>query len=403
MQSNKVTFENDDGDTLSGIIDRPGAEPRAFALFAHCFTCSKNLKAARQLSQALCNAGIAVLRFDFTGLGQSEGEFADTNFSSNVGDLLAAAAFLRSEYGAASLLVGHSLGGTAVLRAAAELSSVTAVVTIGAPAEPSHVRHLLAGSESDLEADGEAEVDLGGRRFRMRKQFLDDLEKHDLPESIGELRKAFLFVHAPLDEIVGIDNASKLFAAAKHPKSFLSLDDADHLLANERDSRYAGRVIAAWASRYIDGDDELPALDAGGDETVARTGAEGFRTELSAAGHRLVADEPASVGGTGAGPTPYDLLAAALAACTTMTLRMYADRKKLDLESVTARVSHGKVHAKDCEDCESADGKVDEFRRTLELEGDLSDDERDRLVEIADKCPVHRTLHSEIKIRTKRG
>lgn len=403
MQSSKVTFENEDGDTLSGIIDQPGGAPRAWALFAHCFTCSKNLKAARQVSQALCDAGIAVLRFDFTGLGQSEGEFASTNFSSNIGDLLAAAAFLSARYEAPSLLVGHSLGGTAVLGAAAGLSSATAVVTIGAPAEPAHVRHLLGDREADLEDQGEADVDLGGRRFRMRRQFLDDLENHDLPESVGELRKALLILHAPLDDIVGIDNASKLFAAARHPKSFVSLDDADHLLANERDSHYAGRVISAWASRYIDAPEHGRAPDGNRDEVVARTGAVGYRTDVLAAGHRLVADEPASVGGTNEGPSPYDLLSAALAACTTMTLRMYADRKKLDLRSITARVSHNKIHAKDCEDCESTEGRIDRFRRTLELDGDLSGSELERLVEIADKCPVHRTLHGEVKIETSRG
>ncbi len=400
MQSNRVTFENDDGDTLSGIVDRPHGGPRAWALFAHCFTCSKNLKAARRISEALCEAGIAVLRFDFTGLGQSEGEFADTNFSSNVEDLLAAAAFLESEYGAPSLLIGHSLGGTAVAQSAAALSSVAAVATIGAPASPSHVRRLLGDSETDLEKDGEAEVDLGGRRFRMRRQFLDDLEKHDLPGSLDELDKALLILHAPLDRIVDIENATELFVAAKHPKSFISLDDADHLLADERDSRYAGRVIAAWASRYVGSGDELPALDGDEDEIVARTGSAGFRTDLLAAGHRLVADEPASAGGRNEGPSPYDLLGAALAACTTMTLRMYADRKELDLGSVTARVRHGKIHAKDCEDCESGDGRIDEFHRRLEFEGALTDKERERLVEIADKCPVHRTLHGEVKVRT---
>lgn len=402
MRTRNVAFPNRDGQQLSGLLDLPDSTPAAYALFAHCFTCSKNLKAASNIAQALTDAGLAVLRFDFTGLGQSEGEFAETSFSSNVDDLLAAVDFLDGEFQAPQILIGHSLGGTAVLQAAARVPSAVAVATLGSPAEPAHVSHLLAGSERQLREQGEAEVQLGGRPFRIKKQFLDDLESHDLRSAVGRLRRALLIMHAPLDNIVEIDNASALFAAAKHPKSFVSLDDADHLLSDARDSRYAGQVLAAWASRFLPeeaGDD----LVAGDGEVVSRTWGDGFRTELRAGDHRLVADEPKSVGGTDLGPTPYDLLSAALAACTSMTLKMYAAHKKLELTSATVRVQHDKVHAEDCEDCETDSGKIDEFRRTIELVGNLDDAQRERMLEIADRCPVHRTLHGEIKVRSKLG
>lgn len=400
MQNQKVVFENHRGQSLSGVLDLPAAAPLGYALFAHCFTCSKNLKAASNIARALTGAGIAVLRFDFTGLGQSEGEFADTNFSSNVDDLLAAVDYLDREHAAPAILIGHSLGGTAVLQAAAKVDSAVAVVTIGSPSEPAHVAGMFSDSEDTLRERGEATVNLGGRPFLMKQQFLDDLEKQDLGSSIGSLRKALLIMHAPLDDVVEIDNASALFVAAKHPKSFVSLDTADHLLSREADSQYAGRVLAAWASRYLPASaaPEAPSADDG--EVAATTHADGFRTETRVTGHRIVADEPRSVGGTGLGPTPYDLLSAALATCTSMTLRMYANHKKLDFESATVRVAHDKIHARDCEDCESGAGKIDEFRRTISLEGNLTDAERTRMLEIADRCPVHLTLHGETKVRT---
>ncbi|MBT8447152.1 MAG: bifunctional alpha/beta hydrolase/OsmC family protein [Gammaproteobacteria bacterium] len=402
MQNKKVRFANDQGHTLSGLMALPEAAPKACALFAHCFTCSKDLKAANNIARALAGAGIAVLRFDFTGLGQSEGDFADTNFSSNVSDLLAAVRFLEENYRAPEILLGHSLGGTAVLQAAAEVPSAVAVATIGSPADPGHVRHLFGNAEEALRDEGVAEVHLGGRPFTIKQQFVDDLEHHGLPAGVKSLRKALLIMHAPLDDIVEIDNASALFANALHPKSFVSLDNADHLLTREEDSLYAGRVLAAWASRYLDADsaatDERP--DTGPYETAARTRIGGFRTDVVAGGHDLVADEPASVGGSDAGPSPYDLLAAALAACTSMTLKMYAAHKKIDLESATVRVRHGKVHARDCEDCETAEGRIDQFERELLLEGNLTDAQRQRMLEIADRCPVHRTLHGEVKVRT---
>lgn len=401
MQSQKITFDNMSGEKLSGLLDMPSATPRAFALFAHCFTCSKNIKAAANISRSLTAAGIAVLRFDFTGLGQSEGEFADSNFSSNVADLLAAAHYLETEHLPPAILVGHSLGGTAMLQAATELPSAVAVATIGSPAEPAHVRHLFDNHAGELEARGEADVRLGGRPFRIKRQFLEDLERHDLPRTIPGLKKALLVMHAPLDDIVEIDNASQLFIAAKHPKSFVSLDNADHLLSRDTDSRYAGQVLAAWAARYLPQTDAAPLLQGNSDDVVARTFIDAFRTDVLAAGHALVADEPLAVGGGNLGPTPYDLLSAALATCTTMTLKMYATHKKLNLASVSARVWHGKVHAEDCSDCESTSSKIDEFQRELSFDGELTEAERERLLEIADKCPVHRTLHGEIKVRTR--
>jgi putative redox protein len=400
MQNLRVDFDNEAGERLSGILDLPAATVQAYALFAHCFTCSKNLKAATNISRALTDAGIAVLRFDFTGLGQSEGEFSDTNFSSNVSDLLAAVAFLDTNYAAPAILLGHSLGGTAVLQAAENIPSAVAVATIGSPSEPSHVARMFASARDDLDEKGFAEVSLGGRPFTVRQQFLEDLQLHDLPQTIGALRKALLIMHAPLDDVVEVDNAGALFAAAKHPKSFVSLDKADHLLSHSEDSLYAGRVLAAWASRYLPVAEDTAALVAGTGEVVARSYIDSFRTDVRAGKHHLVADEPTSVGGTDQGPTPYDLLAAALATCTTMTLKMYASFKKLGLRSTTVRVSHDKIHAEDCADCESTTGKIDEFRRELSFDGELSEKEIARLLEIADRCPVHKTLHGEIKVRT---
>lgn len=401
MQSKNVSFENSAGEKLAGILDLPVATPRAYAVFAHCFTCSKNLRAASNISRALTHAGFAVLRFDFTGLGQSEGDFADSNFSSNVDDLVVAAQFLEEYYEAPALLLGHSLGGTAVLQAAHDIPSAGAVATIGAPADAAHVAHLLAAAKNDLQQNGIAEVDLGGRPFTIKQQFLDDICKQPMPESLGKLRKAIMILHAPLDDTVELENASKLFGAAKHPKSFVSLDKADHLLSRGEDSRYAGEVIGSWAVRY------LPAIEDKSIESVpegsvlARTEIDGFRTTIQAGPHHLIADEPVSVGGTNSGPSPYGLLSAALASCTTMTIKMYASFKKLDLQSVSVQVTHDKVHAKDCEDCEAESGKIDTFYRELRFDGNLTDEQRQRLLEIADRCPVHKTLHGEVKVRTK--
>ncbi len=398
--STRVTFSNKQGEELVGdLVPAAGGAPRATCLFAHCFTCSRNIKAARNIAAALAGAGFAVLRFDFTGLGQSKGEFADTNFSHNVDDLVAAADFLRGRGQAPALIVGHSLGGTAALLAADRIPEARAVATLGSPADPAHVRHLVAAAEEEISAAGAATVKLAGRPFTIKKQFLEDLLEHDMAPVVRGLRRALLVMHSPVDETVEVDNAAQLFGMALHPKSFVSLDDADHLLSRDADSLYAGSVLAAWAARYLP---EAQPAGAGADNdgraVVADTAAGGFFTEIDAAGHALLADEPASYGGSDRGPTPYDLLAAGLAACTSMTLGMYARRKKLGLAGARVAVTHEKIHAADCEHCETKAGKIDRFTRKITLRGELDEEARQRLLEIADRCPVHRTLEGEIDI-----
>ena len=388
---------------LAARLDMPAARPFAYALFAHCFTCSKDTLAAVRVSRALTLRGIAVLRFDFTGLGGSEGEFASTNFSSNVQDLVAAAEWLRREHEAPKILIGHSFGGAAVLAAAAAVPEATAVVTIAAPAEPSHVRALLEPSVQDIEREGEARVVLADRVFTIRKQFLDDIAETKMQAHIESLRKALLVFHSPRDTTVAISNATRIFIAAKHPKSFVSLDTADHLLTRETDAVYVAEVLAAWAARYVDLAlwDESPPAEAADGVVVTETRRGKFMQEVRAGAHRFIADEPASYGGDDAGPSPYDLLVAALGACTAMTIRLYAERKQWPLERVSVRLKHDKVHAEDCAHCETREGRIDRIEREIELAGMLDANQRAALLEIADKCPVHRTLHSEVWISTR--
>jgi uncharacterized OsmC-like protein/alpha/beta superfamily hydrolase len=399
-----VRFPGSIGGRLAARLDAPPGKPAAYALFAHCFTCSKDTLAASRISTALTARGIAVLRFDFTGLGGSEGDFANTNFSSNIADLVAAAAWLREHHEAPKLLIGHSLGGAAVLAAAGEIPESKAVVTIGAPFEPSHVMQLLTSALPGIESAGEAEVELAGRKFKIRKQFLDDIGSRNNREAIGNLRKALLIFHSARDTTVSIDNAGQIFMAAKHPKSFISLDDADHLLTRKEDSEYVASVLSAWASRYID----APAMEArpvaagdAGVVTVSGVRGSKFAQDIGVGKHHLRADEPSSAGGTDSGPSPYDLLLAGLGACTSMTIRMYADLKQIPLENVTVRLKHDKVHAQDCAECETREGKIDRIDREIELAGKLDEAQRAKLLEIANKCPVHRTLHSEIWIPTR--
>ncbi|QWV93692.1 bifunctional alpha/beta hydrolase/OsmC family protein [Geomonas oryzisoli] len=405
MNTKRVTFINDNGYRLAARLELPDDErPVAYAIFAHCFTCSKNIKAAVNITRAMSSRRIAVLRFDFTGLGESEGEFADTTFSSQVSDLVAAARFLEREYEAPRLLVGHSLGGSAVLVAAAEIPSATAVATIAAPYSPSHLRRLLGPSAEEAERRGEATVNLGGSDFTIRKSLLEDLEAQRPAESLANLQGALLVLHSAADDIVKIDNATQIFQAAHHPKSFISLGRADHLLSEATDSRYAGEVIASWAGRYLDVAQPepmtQPEFQASDNRVTARTGAEGFRTEIFANGFSLTADEPVSYGGSNEGPSPYEFLMAGLAACTTMTMQMYARRKGWPLVDALVRLSHHKIHAEDCRDCDSQDRRIDKFHRELELVGELDQEQRQKLLEIAEKCPVHRTLTSEIRVET---
>jgi uncharacterized OsmC-like protein/fermentation-respiration switch protein FrsA (DUF1100 family) len=400
FESRKVKFPGVDGSSLAARLDLPPT-PRAFALFAHCFTCGKDILAASRIAGSLAARGIAVLRFDFTGIGSSEGEFANTNFSSNVGDLIAAADYLRQSYSAPNLLIGHSLGGAAVLAAAPRVPEATSVVTIGAPSSAAHITHQFAANVGEILEKGAAQVSLAGRPFTIAKQFLDDVAEQNILADLANLRKALLVCHAPRDEIVGIENASAIFAAARHPKSFLSLDTADHLVSRREDAAYLADVVAAWVSRYLPIADEAAALPSGVVEvSEARTG---HLTQYVQVGrHRLIADEPTAAGGDDTGPGPYDFLLAALGACTSMTMRLYAERKQIPAERFSVRLSHRRVHAEDCADCETREGRIDEIMREISIEGDVPEAARDRLMQIADKCPVHETLTHEIKIRTRR-
>jgi len=403
MKSEKIRFKNDAGAELAAVIEWPEDEqPQGFALFAHCFTCTKNIAAAVNISRALSRQRIAVLRFDFTGLGESEGEFAATTFSDNVEDILAASRFLAEKHTAPDILIGHSLGGAAVLQAASRIPRVRAVATIGAPYHPDHAMHLFAPSREEIETNGEAQVSLAGRMFTIRKAFLDDLENHDPAEVIRNLDVALLVMHSPRDAVVGIENAADIYKAAKHPKNFISLDPADHLLSRKEDSRYAADMIATWARRYLDvhpeGQTSPEIID---NRVTVRTKIGGFRTDMFVNGHALVADEPVSYGGTNLGPSPYDYLQAALGACTGMTVQMYAARKKWPLESVVVRLRHEKIHAQDCVDCDDPGHRIDHFERELEIHGELNDEQRRRLLEIAEKCPVHKTLLGDVSIATE--
>lgn len=392
------------GTPLAARLDLPASPPLAFALFAHCFTCSKDTLAASRISAALTGRGFGVLRFDFTGLGSSEGDFANTNFSSNVADLVAAAAWLRDHHQAPKILIGHSLGGAAVLAAAAQVPEAVAIATIGAPFDPAHVRHLLQSATAEIEAAGEAEVTLAGRKFRIRKQFLDDIASHNSRGYIAALRRALLIFHSPRDTTVDIENAAHIYAAAKHPKSFVSLDNADHLLTRKEDAVYVASVLAAWASRYLDAPAPQPqAADnvESGTVVVTETREGKFTQEIRAGAHHMRADEPAAAGGNDSGPSPYDLLLAGLGACTSMTIRMYSDLRQLPLERVSVKLRHDKVHAQDCAECETREGKIDRIEREIELTGALDEAQRAKLLEIANKCPVHRTLHSEVWIATR--
>ncbi|WP_026934655.1 alpha/beta fold hydrolase [Christiangramia echinicola] len=400
MQKIDVSFKNSDSKTLKGVIELPfNKNPENFVLFAHCFTCNKNFHAPSNISKSLASKGYGVLRFDFTGLGDSEGEFEDTSFSGNVDDLVAAAKFLEKEYNAPALIVGHSLGGAAALFASAKIESVKAIVTINAPSNLTHVQKHFESSLNEIENEGSANIKIGGRSFKIKKHFVDDLEKNKDARAMNKIRKPLLIMHSPQDEIVSIDHAEELYKAAWHPKSFISLDGADHMLSNKPDSQYAGTVIAAWASNYIK-ETEVPELETD-HEVMANLGHEGYTTQMVAGRHHFIADEPVKAGGSDLGPNPYELVSSGLAACTSMTIQMYARRKKWNVDNVETHVNYSKKHADDCADCENDMAKIDSFDREISLKGDLDDKQVKRLMEIADKCPVHKTLSAKAQIKTK--
>jgi len=401
----KVVFEGSDGAQLAGTLELPDGPPQAWALFAHCFTCGKDSVATSRISRALAKLGVAVLRFDFTGLGHSEGSFTNTGFSSNVDDLVCAAEYLRTNHQAPTLLVGHSLGGAAVLAAAHRIPGTRAVVTLAAPADTAHVLKLMSTAVDEIAASGDAEVSLGGRSFRIRREFLDDVATQPQRDRIRSLGAALLVLHSPTDELVEVDNARQIFEAALHPKSFVAIDGADHLLTRKVDADYVANVIASWASRYLPADqsDRPPDTHTVGAGTgvvkVTESPSGKLVQRITAGGHELVADEPRPMGDD-TGPTPYDLLLSGLGACTSMTVRLYADRKGWPLEGVSVELSHSRIHARDCAECDTESGMVARIEREIRFEGDLSDEQRARLLDIADKCPVHRTLTSEINICT---
>ena len=404
MPTERFQFTGEGGHQLSAALELPDGEPAAYALFAHCFTCGKDALAAKRIAVALAAKGIAVLRFDFTGLGSSEGDFANSTFSSNVADLVRAADHLRNARRAPSILIGHSLGGAAILAAAGQIPEAKAVVAIAAPSDPAHVTGLFKEHIDKIRTQGEVEVSLAGRPFRIRREFLDDVAEHELMKDVARLHKALLVMHSPVDDTVGIDNATKIFIAAKHPKSFVSLDHADHLLTKPTDALYAADVIAAWASRYVEAAKPAKAVDLLEEPrkvVVQETRKSKFNQIITVGPHHLVADEPVTAGGADAGPGPYDFLLAGLGACTSMTMRLYADRKSLPLDRVTVTLKHSKIYAKDCEECETREGMLDQIERDITMDGALDAEQRKKLMEIADKCPVHRTLTSEIRIVTK--
>ncbi len=393
----KISFENIRGHKLSAMLELPpDAHAHTFVVFAHVFTGNKSLTASRHISRSLTQNGFAVLRFDFTGLGESEGAFEDSNFTSNVEDLLAAADYLEKNYEAPKVLIGHSLGGAAVIFAASQLDSITAVATVGAPSEPEHVTHLLRDKIEDIEALGKARVSIGGREFNIKKQFLDDLRSKNMFAILRELKKPLMVLHSPQDTVVSIENAAEIYRAAYHPKSFVSLDGADHMLTNKVDAAYVGDLVAHWVLRYIEVPEEKKLTS---DRQVAvRLGDIGFTTEIQAGSHGLIADESEKLGGDDFGPSPYQYLTAALGACTAMTIQMYARRKGWDVQEVRVHLDHGKSYVDDCNACEDKPMQIDIIDKVIEFDGDLSEEQINRLMEIADRCPVHRSLNNEVRI-----
>ena len=397
----RIRFVNDQGIELAASLELPDRAPRAFALFAHCFTCGKDSAAAARIARTLAGHGYGVLRFDFTGLGGSEGDFANSSFSANVEDLVAAAGYLRERHQAPALLIGHSLGGTAALVAAARIPEVRAVVTVGAPSSAAHVLRHLGEAADALEREDQAEVEIAGRSFRISRRFLEDAAEQDVLDRVAGLRRALLILHAPLDRVVSIDEAARLFQAARHPKSFVSLDGADHLLSALEDAQYVAGTVAAWAERYLEQAAEPARPEVTGGEVVVAEGNHRFLRDVTTDDHHWLADEPRRAGGDNLGPDPYEHLLAALGTCTSMTIRLYANRKAWPLEDVTVHLAHSRDHDRDCEGCEENPARIEVIERVIRLAGALDDGQRQRLMDIADRCPVHRTLEGRLEIRTR--
>lgn len=402
MNPKKLTFQNRNGLELAAHLFEPlDRQPTCYAVFAHCFTCTQNFSAVRRICVSLSQQGIAVLSFDFTGLGKSEGDFEESDFSSNVTDLIDAAEFLEKEFEYPKILIGHSLGGTAALFAASQMPNVKAMVTIGSPALPEHVTQLFSHSLDQIQENGSAEVQIGGRPFRISREFVEDLNREPLTDILKKMNQALLIIHSPQDKIVEIQNASEIFKAAKHPKSFVSLEGSDHLISKEDDSEYIGELISSWSKRYVSvSSDPKEKNQTEGNQVKVRLSGPAYTTEIKTPHHHLLADEPLEVGGNNLGPNPYDLLMASLGSCTAMTLKMYAQRKKWDLREVTVFLNHDKIHLNDSNHPDQKDSKVSRFTRIIEIEGDLDKDQKQRLLEISKRCPIHRTLEEEIVIQT---
>jgi putative redox protein len=401
MSTIKVTFKNSKSEQIAAEIDFPlDQKPSAYAILAHCFTCSKNFNGVRNVSHGLTQNGIAVLRFDFTGLGESTGDFSDTNFTTNIEDLKAAYQFMEAEYEAPEILLGHSLGGAAVLYAAAELEKVKAIVTIGAPSTPDHVTHLIEDKIPEIKEKGYAKVNLAGREFEIEKHFLESLKRKTIEEVMkGNRGKALLVMHSPQDKVVEIANARRIYESAHHPKSFITLNKADHLLNKKSDAQYAGRIVAEWVKKYVEEQDKV-AVRSKSHVAAELDVEDNFTTYIKAGRHDLVADEPEKVGGDDYGPDPYALIASGLAACTAMTVKMYAQRKGWALTDVKVHIDHSKDHAQDYKEEHDSNSKIDVFDRKIEFIGDLSDEQKRKLLQIANKCPVHKTLKNASTIET---
>jgi uncharacterized OsmC-like protein/pimeloyl-ACP methyl ester carboxylesterase len=403
MKSTKLKIVNRKGLTLNAHLELPANQkPNYYAIFAHCFTCSSSLSAVRNVSRALTQDGFAVVRFDFTGLGRSEGEFADSHFSANVEDLLDVHGYMAEHYDAPSLLVGHSLGGAAVLVAASKIEAIKAVATVGAPATVGHVKHLFSHQVEDIKDEGNIEVNIGGRPFVINEDFIAEFNKTDLPAIVKNLRKPLLIMHSPFDKIVGIENAEQLYHKAHHPKSFVTLDGADHLLTEEKDSQYVGDVIGTWAKRYFP-KVENGMLNTEGEQLVGHLNSieDNFTTSIQTKNHSFIADEPLSIGGSDFGPSPYEYLNAALASCTVMTLKLYAERKQWDLKEVFVYVSHSRKHSDDLQVDVEKPKYLDHISKKLKFVGNLDAKQKERLKEIASRCPVHKTMTSKVIFETE--